>query len=268
MISPGEECRSWDASRRAHTVWLCENDGRMGWVGSAGLQLARAHVKGQLSAQGVWAEHLQLCFLILGCLKLFFQEKKWEKLPQVTVTYSATIFSLGWRLSKLLSLEGGAAVVVAVRCWFPAWDLEQMKPWGSNQPIDEWACWDVWTPPPLSKILQEPAEIQSITTSRINTQTCQSCPAFLLSLQLFSPECQISILSQWRTACSLWVIIRSFDLLSLLAHLSLFSSSKDSILLRFCQLVTPHGFYIKFDIKKKNFSSIQTKNKLIFTQIV
>lgn len=65
-----------------------------------------------------------------------------------------------------------------------------------------------------------------------------------------------------------WVIIRSFDLLSLLAHLLLFSSSKDYILLRFCQLVTPHGFYIKFDIKQKNFSSIQTKNKLIFTQIV
>lgn len=195
MISPGEECRSWDASRLAHTVWLCENDGRMGWGGSAGLQLVKAHVKGHLSAQGVWAEHLQLCFLILGCSKLSRKEKKWEKLPQVTVTYSVKIFSFGWRLSKLLSLEGGAAVVVAVRCWFPAWDLKQMKPWGSNQPIDEWACWDVWTPPPLSKILQESAEIQSITTSRINTQTCHFCPAFLLSLQLFSPECQISILS-------------------------------------------------------------------------
>lgn len=80
----------------------------------------RAHVKGHLSAQGVWAEDLQLCFLILGCLKKIFQEKKLEKLPKVTVTYSAKIFSLGWRLSKLLSLEGGAAVVVAVRCWFPA----------------------------------------------------------------------------------------------------------------------------------------------------
>lgn len=188
MISPGEECRSWDASRLAHTVWLCENDGRMGWGGSAGLQLVKAHVKGHLSAQGVWAEHLQLCFLILGCSKLSRKEKKWEKLPQVTVTYSVKIFSLSWRLSKLLSLEGGAAVVVAVRCWFPDWDLKQMKPCGSNQPIDEWACWDVWTPPPLSKILQESAEIQSITTSRINTQTCHSCPAFLLSLQLFSPR--------------------------------------------------------------------------------
>lgn len=83
----------------------------------------RAHVKGHLSAQGLWAEHLQLCFLILGCSKLSRKEKKklkWEKLPQVTVTYSAKIFSLGSRLSDLLSSEGGAAVVVAVRCWFPA----------------------------------------------------------------------------------------------------------------------------------------------------
>lgn len=195
MISPGEECRSWDASRLAHTVWLCENDGRMGWGGSAGLQPVKAHVKGHLSAQGVWAEHLQLCFLILGCSKLSRKEKK---VGEITSSYCYILsedFLLRLEIKQVVKLGGRCCCCcccpVLVSCLRPQAD----EAWGSNQPIDEWACWDVWTPPPLSKILQESAEIQSITTSRINTQTCHSCPAFLLSLQLFSPECQISILS-------------------------------------------------------------------------
>lgn len=72
MISPGEECGSRGASRPAHTGWLCEQQGMMG---GGRTQLLRAHGKASLSAQGVWAEHLQLCSLILG------------KVTKVPVTY-------------------------------------------------------------------------------------------------------------------------------------------------------------------------------------
>lgn len=131
MISPGEECRSWDASRLAHTVWLCENDGRMGWRGSAGLQPVKAHVKGHLSAQGVWAEHLQLCFLILGCSKLSRKEKK---VGEITSSYCYIVsedFLLRLEIKQVVKLGGRCCCCcccpVLVSCLRPQADEAMWK---------------------------------------------------------------------------------------------------------------------------------------------
>lgn len=88
-------------------------------------------------------------------------DSHWKKvkLSQTVVSFLAltsirsNIFSLGSTINDLSSLEGG---VVAVWCWLPAWGLSKRRPWGSNQPIDEWACWDGVIPPQLS---QNPAGV-------------------------------------------------------------------------------------------------------------
>lgn len=105
MISPGEECRSWDASRRAHTVWLCENDGRMGWVGSVGLQLVRAHVKGHKCSGGLgWTFAVVLFDFRL--FKTFFSRKK---VGEITPSYFYILsedFLLRLEIKQVVKLGG------------------------------------------------------------------------------------------------------------------------------------------------------------------
>ena len=161
MISPREECESWGTLQGCCTLFRCAACRKKAWWDQ------QCRLRGWFN--GACSRHVELRPLMshFRVVKTSKEEKKSNELTLKESEIISNNYRIFWHVLQkkkkkstvspwaLHSMTCGArgrccCCLVLVSSVRP----RQRRPWGSNQTIDERACWERWDPP--SALLKKP----------------------------------------------------------------------------------------------------------------